>query len=261
MSLLSPLPANDAIYLRDLALTAIIAPGDAWSRALKPTPVRLSLRVLLAHRGLALPAATDDVAHTISYGALAKHVTAAITAHAAYASLRAFATHVGEAALQLGGSSVEVRAELPEALLLGESVAIESSGADDAVLVLQRLRVACVVGVNPHEREQKQWVIFNIRLGGVSDGLWTGYPEAARRVVEVSAGGRAGGTLEAAADRKQVVEVSSYLTIESLATEVAGLLLREFDVEVVTVAVEKPSALTFAAGSGVEITRQRRDMF
>lgn len=37
--------------------------------------------------------------------------------------------------------------------------------------------------------------------------------------------------------------------------------MKEFAVEVVTVAVEKPSALTFADGSGVEITRQRRDLY
>lgn len=186
MSLLTPLPQNDSIYLSSLSLTAIIAPGDAWSRALKPTPVLLSLRVLLAHNHLSLPARTDNVADTISYGVLAKHVSAAITDHAAYASLKAFAIHVGEAALQLGGEGVEVRALLPEALLLGEGAAVEYDGlTGEAVLLLRRVRIACVVGVNAHEREQKQWVVFDIRMRGVGETVWTGYPEAARRVVEV----------------------------------------------------------------------------
>jgi dihydroneopterin aldolase len=55
----------------------------------------------------------------------------------------------------------------------------------------------------------------------------------------------------------QAVETSEYLTIETLATEVARVLCVESGVGKITVAVEKPSALTFAKGSGVQITREK----
>lgn len=56
----------------------------------------------------------------------------------------------------------------------------------------------------------------------------------------------------------QVVEESKFETLEALAAQISTALLYEFDIPQITVAVEKPSALTFVEASGVEITRGRR---
>lgn len=56
----------------------------------------------------------------------------------------------------------------------------------------------------------------------------------------------------------QVVEASTFETLEALATLVAKTALEGFPVPQVTIYVEKPSALTFVQGAGVEIIRDRK---
>ncbi len=53
------------------------------------------------------------------------------------------------------------------------------------------------------------------------------------------------------------MEGSAYETLEALATFIARILCMDFKVGLVTVSVEKPSALPSVDGAGVEITRDR----
>jgi dihydroneopterin aldolase len=53
------------------------------------------------------------------------------------------------------------------------------------------------------------------------------------------------------------VEFSSFGSVESLASLIARIVVVEFGHEKVTVLVQKPSALAFVEGSGLEITRSR----
>lgn len=54
-----------------------------------------------------------------------------------------------------------------------------------------------------------------------------------------------------------MVEYSSFETLEALAARIAKTALDSFPVDEITVSVEKPSALTFVEGAGVEITRRK----
>ena len=54
-----------------------------------------------------------------------------------------------------------------------------------------------------------------------------------------------------------MVEVSTFETVEALAALIAKTALEGFPVPRITVYVEKPSALTFVQGAGVEIVRDR----
>lgn len=56
----------------------------------------------------------------------------------------------------------------------------------------------------------------------------------------------------------QVVEVSSFETLEALSTLIAKTALEGFPIPEITVSVDKPSALTFVDGAGVQIVRDRR---
>lgn len=56
----------------------------------------------------------------------------------------------------------------------------------------------------------------------------------------------------------QVVEVSSFETLEALSTLIAKTALEGFPIPEITVSVEKPSALIFVDGAGVQIVRDRR---
>lgn len=53
------------------------------------------------------------------------------------------------------------------------------------------------------------------------------------------------------------MEFSSFGSVESLASLIARIVVVEFGHEKVTVLVQKPSALAFVEGSGLEITRSR----
>lgn len=55
----------------------------------------------------------------------------------------------------------------------------------------------------------------------------------------------------------QRVEGTSYQTVEALATFIARIATVEFGNDQVTVRVEKPNALAFVDGAGVEITRSK----
>jgi dihydroneopterin aldolase len=185
--------AEDTIYLRSLSLTTTIAPGDVWSRAGKPTPVTLSVELRLPLYALVAPAGSDDLAETISYGVLAKQLTGAIEEQQQFETLRHFAEFVRANAMGLVSRSfsdakVDVEAVLQEGLLLaqGVGVVLREDAGEEAVLFVDELRVACVVGVNPHERLQKQWVVVNLTLWEIPQEVWTTYPAVVKKVVDVS---------------------------------------------------------------------------
>jgi len=122
-----------------------------------------------------------------------------------------------------------------------------SLGKDDMVLI-KDLLLRSIVGVNEEERHKAQDILLNIRLvtdlrpAGASDDIAdaVNYRTVTKRVIEL-------------------VETSRFYTVEKLATEIARLVLDEFAVEEITVAVEKPGALRFARSVGVTLTRRRED--
>ena len=122
-----------------------------------------------------------------------------------------------------------------------------SLGKDDMVLI-KDLLLRSIVGVNEDERRKAQDILLNIRLvtdlrtAGASDDIAdaVNYRTVTKRVIEL-------------------VETSRFYTVEKLATEIARLVLDEFAVEEITVAVEKPGALRFARSVGVTLTRRLED--
>ena len=50
--------------------------------------------------------------------------------------------------------------------------------------------------------------------------------------------------------------MSSYQTLEALASDIATVSCSRWAVSPITVSVEKPSALAFVDGAGVQITRR-----
>ena len=113
-------------------------------------------------------------------------------------------------------------------------------------ILIRDLLVRGILGVNPEERRERQDILVNLWLdldtsrAAASEDLAdsVNYRTVAKRVI-----GR--------------IESGSDLLVERLAEDLAALLLEEFPVVAVTVRVEKPGALRFAASVGVEITRRR----
>ena len=113
-------------------------------------------------------------------------------------------------------------------------------------ILISDLAVRCIIGVNDHERREKQDVLINLtvytdmraaaRSDRIEDAL--DYRELRTRVVEM-------------------VEGSQYYLLEALAEAIADVCLKEPRAARVTVRVDKPGALHFARSVGVEIDRER----
>ncbi|KMQ41243.1 hypothetical protein A7C99_5985 [Trichophyton rubrum] len=109
----------------------------------------------------------------------------------------------------------------------------------DLTVRIEGIRCACIIGVNPHEREDKQIVELALTFRQ-SKGKTHMIPKEYQTMVSKVA---------------ESVDKTSYETVEALATHAAKIVLVEFPLDEVTVRVEKPSAMAFVAFSGLEITR------
>lgn len=113
-------------------------------------------------------------------------------------------------------------------------------------IFIRDLLVRTILGINPDERENRQDVLINLRLqadtrpAAASDDIRdaVNYRTIAKQVIELA-------------------ESSKYFLVETLAERIAELCLRDERVQSVWVRIEKPQALRFARGVGVEIQRQQ----
>lgn len=111
---------------------------------------------------------------------------------------------------------------------------------------IRDLVVRCIIGINPHERDQRQDVTINITLhadlrkAGVSDRIedTVNYKTIKDQVAEM-------------------VEKSECYLIECLAQKVADLCLADPLVQRVDVTLDKPGALRYARSVAVQISRRR----
>ena len=186
---------SDTVYLRNLRLNAAIGP-DRWHRPGKEQPVILSLR--LTHN-LVNAAAKDDVDKTLNYGVLCRKVTKHISENTGKWALHECAHEVGKTAVGWAGKDadgelreVKVDVLLPKGALRvegGLQVEVWMHG-DDIVaraLVVKGLSVSCIIGVNTHERVEKQMVMIDLRMTHVreQDLAQNGQP-IVKAVAEVS---------------------------------------------------------------------------
>ena len=113
-------------------------------------------------------------------------------------------------------------------------------------IIISNLLVRGILGINPDERVNKQDIVVNlelytdIRQAADTEELAYSidYSVVSKRVV-------------------QHIEESQDLLIEKLVTDVAQLVLTEFDVEKVKVRIDKPRAARFGSSVGIEIVRSR----
>lgn len=150
----------------------------------------------------------------------------------------------------------------------GDEAVVRDTGRCPVVLEeefrIHGIRCYCILGVNSHERVEKQAVIISLEFKGPGQLEWGStvvdtYQEMTRVVAEVSL---LSFFLSLLYIRKfayalQQVESTSFQTVEALATFVARIVTVDFANERVTVLVEKPSAMAFVGRSGVEITRSQ----
>ncbi|KAJ1965996.1 trifunctional dihydropteroate synthetase [Dipsacomyces acuminosporus] len=194
--------------------------------------------------------------------ALAVHVIARkprALLHAEYAGVELYRTRKealgswGDDPAQESGESKE-DFDLRVARVEAERAAAETSAGHLAYedrIIVKKLSLSTVIGVNLWERHYKQVVNFDLTLHSIKPmRIGSGDVSAVRDSVPRYRNFRT--VVDAVTE---LVEKSSYRTVEALATAIARTAVKECKVPKFTVRVEKPSALVFAACSAVEITR------
>ncbi|KAL8753765.1 MAG: hypothetical protein Q9199_004813 [Rusavskia elegans] len=247
----------DTIYLRNLNIAAVIGP-DAWGRKDKVQPIILNIRVKI---DTSTSSTSDDINDTFSYGQMSKEITSQLDGKT-FNNLQHLITVLTTFAAFWPGEDTKLQALAPKALLrvegglevthtIRKKDRYEENGVpqvrhvDTRSYSIKGLKLACIIGVNKHERLVKQSVNVDLRLPAIDprtfeakEGPSENWRTLVNRVCEV-------------------VEYSSFETLEALAARIAKTALDSFPVQEITVSVEKPSALSFVEGAGVEITRRK----
>lgn len=167
---------SDEIYIQNLRLSAIVGP-DAWHRLHKPQPVTLSARL---HINTSAAGSSDDIRETVSYGEICKVITACIEGYESFSCIRQLGWRISALAEEQkwGGEKFEVEVILPKGLLRaeggigfrccvvrnrdGQGTEPQWRDGEDFEWLIKDLNLACVIGVNPHERVEKQSVLINL---------------------------------------------------------------------------------------------------
>ncbi|OHB63619.1 MAG: dihydroneopterin aldolase [Planctomycetes bacterium RBG_13_60_9] len=113
-------------------------------------------------------------------------------------------------------------------------------------IFIRDLLIRCIVGIEEHERKDKQDVFAHITL--YADLRRAGRTDALEDTIDYKA------------IKKQILHIaenSQFYLIEALAETIADECLKNPRIERVKVVLEKPGALRFARTVGVEIVRDR----
>ena len=166
---------DDKIVVQDLYAT-VNAGTDVWGR--RKIQRALITVTLTLHRQFTTAASTDIVdSSTVHYGTLTKAIRERIEDEAmAWMSTPALASLIMNC-VQLAAASTELYAVQAEIFYVKGSMfgdgagytasSIAARGLWSHVLYLRNVRIPCIIGVNPNERQQKQTVVVNIWIDGV----------------------------------------------------------------------------------------------
>lgn len=115
-------------------------------------------------------------------------------------------------------------------------------------VIIKDLLLRGIIGINDDERVNKQDILINIviyvdtRAAAASDNISdaVNYKTITKRII-------------------RHVEESADFLVEKLVSDIAKIIITEFNVERVQVRLEKPGALRFAGSVGIEIERTKSD--
>lgn len=241
----------DFVFVRDLAVKTITG-VDAWKRP-HSQPLLISIFI---NANIKDVGRTDHLSKSLNYDVISRNVSQYIETRR-YQSLEHIAESVAKKVLSQcsDGHWTRIHVKKPRSLLRADSseiVIARRRGRSEQFLKhdtpdlvrINKLNLVTIIGVNHIERLYRQNVEIDITMFKplTADATYDeryDYRMIAERVCEF-------------------VEASAYKTIESFAQSVAQVVC-SLGVEKVKVSAAKPSALTFAEGAGVELTRTVSD--
>ncbi|KAG6843808.1 hypothetical protein H0H87_000233 [Tephrocybe sp. NHM501043] len=244
---------TDVVFIDTLHLAADVG-VDCWGKA-RLQPIELSVYLHLQPSFLNTSGSSDNVLDSVHYGHLSKAISSKV-AGSSFNGVKRLVSVVNQEASTLAGvalGGVRVVVNLPKQILLADGFLIDtitpvgpSSSSISRIVSVRDLILPVLIGVNPPERKAKQRVITNIVFHERPSNDQQPLLDYAAIVSDIVKG----------------IESSSYLTLEKFVMEIVRTAcLTSEDIDYVTVRSQKPSALSFAHSSGVEITRRRKDFF
>ena len=168
-----PNPVLDHIYLRNLRLSAIVG-RDAWDRA-KPQPIVVSVRL---SRDISAAGLSDSIRDTVSYGQVCKDIMEFVQERReGFESILNLNDQIDKLAMrkQWGGIELQISTVLPKGSLRAEdglglssfylgTASERASESSKEWFSIGGLKLPCIIGVNTHERLEKQLVTINLRI-------------------------------------------------------------------------------------------------
>ncbi|KIJ64237.1 hypothetical protein HYDPIDRAFT_90621 [Hydnomerulius pinastri MD-312] len=245
------IPATADVVLVDTIQLAANIGKDCWDRE-RNQIVLLSIYLHLSPTFLNKSGKSDDVQDSVHYGHLTKVISSLVSDGKAFDDVHALIDEATQAAFKLAGDyadAVRVVVDLPKQILLADGFSMEvttpkGAGCRDSptIVRVKDLVLPVLIGVNPPERLARQRVITNItfyqKAGPVGP---IDYPNIVKKIASA-------------------IDQTDYETLEKFVLEIVQSGLAAEGIEAVTARSQKPSALSFAHSSGVEITR-RREIF
>lgn len=168
--------AKGHIYLQNIRFNAVIG-QDAWSRVGKEQPVVVSVRL---QRDVYDAGKTDNVQLTLNYSTVCKQILELAGQDSGFGSVEAFHTSAHERARLewgWGARSIDLETRFPKAILQADTGLVTRSFSSmlragvetgkiepkDFAMAIEGLKVACIIGVNAHERMTKQTVHVGLK--------------------------------------------------------------------------------------------------
>lgn len=235
----------DQLIVRDLLLINTCGPNQ-WEFT-EEQPLLLSINAFI---NLSRAAEFDLLSDSVSYAALAKTALQTVDS-LPLKTLESLSTRIADALLdQYPLQRVIIKLEKPRALLHATSVGIQISRPivnteEFDMIFIKDLTANCIIGIFPWERIERQRVIINLELFITLD----------QSSVALDSMPRVANYRTVCRSVTSLVEQTSFKTVEALALAISNLLTIECGIPKVKVRVEKPSAITFASGAGVEVVR------
>ncbi|KAL2312255.1 Folic acid synthesis protein fol1 [Schizosaccharomyces pombe] len=228
---------HDTVVVENLNTFAVVG-QDQWKRK-EPQPVQIDVYM---RNNVQLAGEKDELKSTIHYGIASKLLRKEIEG-SLFTTPKDLVNKIASLCFEdvIDTSHVSIKLTLPKCVLRSKNglhyyAERERNSTSNFVdrIEFSDLELATILGIHAFERQEKQRVCLNISFANT----------------EVEA-------LEIARAIAEYVEQSAFLTIEALVVNLSKYLCFTKNLDDISIKAEKPSAITFANASAVQIYRTR----
>lgn len=240
---------EDIVLINRLQVHAITG-KDFWNRPF-PQPIEVSVKLKTDFNKAS---SSDDLKYSLNYAVISRNITEFFekNKHRNFKSLENIADSVSEVVLDEkkgGGDNVEIKISGKKTEIRAENIEVTINrwkrdgqihkipGTVDFINVSE-LRLLTLIGVFTFERFKKQFVTIDLDIK-YDNAKPLDYYKIIDEIVTY-------------------IENANFKTVEALIDSVAQLVTQNDALEV-TAKVEKPNAITYADGVGVQVTRTAKN--